>query len=421
MKALLIGICLCSLSTVWSQSIWYEISTPTSNNLNAIDFVNSSVGYIVGDSSTILKTTNGGATWAELNHAGLSTNMWVHEIVDVDFVTEQVGFVTLLNDNDGVYKTVDGGLTWTPAWASGSNMCFKSSAYVYTENDYFVGGAGCFQSAQIEHNENSVWNISTVNFETFDPGQYIVEMDFQNNIGLAALHGRYMLRSIDNGATWDSLPALFPSNNSNVVLTSVMFSSADTVFAGYESPSSPGFGFLMSVDAGLTWSNLSTTGFFYPAARDFTKAENYDLYAGGVTVNDMGIIFESTDGTSWTETSVLHPINGVDSYGTDATFAVGDSGFVIANVPPGNIGIEEPHSFSSVTLYPNPTQNVIHIQTNFEEAVIYTLVDAQGRIVIKDIEVMNTITIDLSRMPSGIYFLKPTTTLYGAVHRISKF
>lgn len=420
MKALLIGICLCVLGTAWSQSTWYEISTPTTNKLKAIDFVNSSVGYIVGDSTTILKTIDGGETWIELNHSGISTNTWSQDLVDVDFVTELVGFTTLIDDNDGVYKTVDGGMTWTPAWTSGSNMCFKSCAYVTNETDFFVGGAGCFQSAQIEHFQNSVWNVSTVNYETFNPGEYVVEMDFQNNIGLAALHGRFMLRSGDNGVTWDSLPELFPSNNSNVVLTSVMFSSADTVFAGYEYPNIPGDGFLMSTDAGITWTNQASTSFLSPAARDFTKASNFDLYAGGVTIGDMGIIFESTDGTNWTETSVLKPINGIDSYGIDVTFAVGDSGFVVANVPPGNIGLEEDDILNSTTIYPNPTKDNITIKNESVEAVVYNLLTADGRVVIGNIEVKKKKTIDLSEIPAGVYYLKSSSEIYPEVRKVIK-
>ena len=418
MKALLIGIFLSAVNTAWSQSTWYETSTPTTNKLNAIDFANSLIGYIVGDSTTILKTTDGGVNWAELSHSGLPTNAWSHKIVDVDFVTDLVGFVTILDDNDGVYKTVDGGMFWTPAWNSGSNMCYKSSVFAATENDYFVGGAGCFQSGQIEHSLNSVWTTSTVNFETFNPAEYVVEMDFQNNIGLAVMKNQYMLRSTDNGITWDTLPSLLLPGE---VFTSVMFSTADTVYAGYEeNPILPGFGFLMSVDAGLTWNNVSTTGFFYPAARDFTKAGNSDVYAGGVTVNDMGIIFETSDGTNWTETSVLEPINGMDSYGSDVTFAVGDSGYVLSNVPLGNIGLNEDDSFSSVTISPNPTTGIITIRNEDTKPIVYNLINAQGRIVIEDIEAINTTTIDLSEMPSGMYFLKPTTKLYPTVHKISK-
>ena len=409
MKALIIGIFLSAVNAAWSQSTWYEISTPTSNKLNAIDFANSSIGYIVGDSTTILKTTDGGVNWAELSHSGLPTNAWSHKIVDVDFVTDLVGFVTVLDDNDGVYKTVDGGMFWTPAWSSGSNMCYKSSVFAAAENDYFVGGAGCFQSAQIEHSLNSVWTTSTVNFETFNPDEYVVEMDFQNNIGLAVMKNQHMLRSTDNGITWDTLPVLLSPGK---VFTSVMFSTADTVYAGYEeNPILPGFGFLMSVDAGLTWNNVSTTGFFYPAARDFTKSGNFNVYAGGVTANDMGIVFETT---------VLQPINGMDNYGSDVVFAVGDSGYVVTNVPLGNIGIDEDDSFSSVTIYPNPTTDIITIRNEDNEPIVYNLINYQGRIVIEDIEATNNTTIDLSEMPSGMYFLKSTAKLYPTVHKISK-
>ena len=420
MKILLMAFCFCALTTGWSQSTWYEIATPTSNKLNAIDFVNSSVGYIVGDSTTILKTTDGGENWIELNHSGITMNTWSHRLSDVDFVDEQIGFVTLMDDNYGVYKTIDGGLNWVPAGNTASNMCYKSSTFVNSENDYFVGGAGCFQSAQISHFVDPNWNPSTVNYETFNPGEYVVEMDFHNNIGLAVLHGRYMLRSIDNGATWDSLPALFPSTNSNEVLTSVMFSSADTVYVGYEYPNIPGDGFLMSIDAGLTWFGISIPSFVSPAARDFTKANNYDIYGGGIALNNSGVIFETTDGSNWSHTLVLEPINGMDNYGNDVVFAVGDSGYVLTNVPPGNIGLDEEETFHAIEVYPNPTSDFITIKSDINNAQVYDLVNAQGRIVIGNIEVSTEKTIDLSSLAEGVYYLKTRADLNFLVEKIVK-
>ncbi len=42
---------------------WYSVSTPTTKKLNVIDFPTPNVGYIGGNDSLLLKTTNGGRTW----------------------------------------------------------------------------------------------------------------------------------------------------------------------------------------------------------------------------------------------------------------------------------------------------------------------------------------------------------------------
>ena len=145
MKIVLVLFAALFLTWNGNAQLWYEVSVPTGYNLNAIDFPSNTVGYIVGDSTTILKTTDGGITWQEVNHSGLFNSNFSHEIVDIDFVDEVTGFIAILNDNEGVYKTSDGGLTWTPAANNMSNMCYKSSVYANSGDDYFVGGAGCFQ------------------------------------------------------------------------------------------------------------------------------------------------------------------------------------------------------------------------------------------------------------------------------------
>ncbi|MFT6245870.1 MAG: photosystem II stability/assembly factor-like uncharacterized protein [Salibacteraceae bacterium] len=419
MKTLLITLFVLTANLLTAQP-WYNVSVPTTNKLNDIDFPTSTTGYIVGDSTTILKSTDGGETWVELNHIGLSISAFSHEIVDVDFVDEQVGFVTILNDNGGVYKTVDGGINWTPASNSGSNMCYKSCTYVTSEDDYLVGGAGCFQSGQIDKYYNSTWSISTVNYESFDPGQYVTDIDFNNGIGMAALNNEYFLRSIDDGLTWDTIPSGL-ANTFN--LTSVMFATADSVYAGYEDLNSGGFGILRSYDAGLTWSqDINSALFLYPSFLSLGKANNGDVYCGAAKQTGwlQAIIFETTDGVNWSYDVVDQAINGIDSYGQDVTFAVGDSGYVVVNTEVASLGLNDEDYFYPINVYPNPASDFITIENEFNKNVVYNLVEMNGKVVVADIVATNGTIIDISRLETGIYYLKPTDNQFNTVHRIMK-
>ena len=42
---------------------WQAVQTPRTDDLNAIQFLDSSTGWAVGDNDTVLKTTDGGLTW----------------------------------------------------------------------------------------------------------------------------------------------------------------------------------------------------------------------------------------------------------------------------------------------------------------------------------------------------------------------
>jgi len=419
MKTLLIAFFTLTANLLIAQT-WYEVSVPTENKLNAIDFPSSTTGYIVGDSLTILKTTNGGATWGQVPLTGIVVNHLGYKIIDVDFVDENIGFILIGGVNQGPYKTIDGGDNWVLFSNGLSNMCYKNSIFVNTENDFFLGGAGCFQSGQVEHFLDPNWNFSTVNYESFNPSEYIAEIDFNNGVGIAAMHNEYFLRSIDSGVTWDTIPS---GLNNTFKLTSVMFATADSVYAGYEDVASSGSGILRSYDAGLTWSqDINSALFLYPSFLSLGKATNGDIYCGASQSNGtQSIIFETTDGVNWNYENVDHPINGIDSYGFDVTFAVGDSGYVIVNKPVGTLGIVNEKFLNTINVYPNPTQDFFTIENISYQKVVYNLFNINGQILISDIISTNRTTVDISFLAPGIYYLKPTENVLGAGQKIIKF
>jgi photosystem II stability/assembly factor-like uncharacterized protein len=72
--------------------------------INGINFLNSTIGFAVGDNGIILKTTNGGDHWFELQNV-------TNENLNTVFFDSQIGFVG--GTNGLVMKTTDEGLTWS--------------------------------------------------------------------------------------------------------------------------------------------------------------------------------------------------------------------------------------------------------------------------------------------------------------------
>ena len=418
MKTLIIAFFALSSNLLIAQQ-WFDISVPTTYKLNDIDFPTSTTGYIVGDSTIILKSIDGGESWVELSPIGLSNSAFSDRIVDVDFVNDQVGFITILNDNSGVYKTVDGGINWTPASNPNSNMCYKRCTYVIDEFDYFVGGAGCFYSASIERFTDPDWDVSTVNYQSFNTSEQVVDIDFNNGVGIAAIRGEYFLRSIDGGAFWDSIPSGLMSPS---YLTSVMFVSADTVYAGLSDNGTGGVSsFLISTDTGLTWSQVNLGNFIYPAFQALGKSNNGDVYLGGkVNWNNQGALFKISNGVAGNIELVDHPINGIASHGQDITFAVGDSGYVVVNTNLTSLGLNDEDYFYPINIYPNPTSDFMTVENEFNKNVVYNLVDLNGKVLVADIVATNGTIIDISRLETGIYYLKPTENQFNTVHKIMK-
>ena len=395
----LFSIVFSSLSVV-AQS-WYEVSVDATTKLTSIDFPSSSVGYIVGDSGVMLKTVDGGVNWDAINYTGIQIPVDPPNFSDIDFVDELTGFLVVPGVSPGVYKTIDGGLTWVSDETT-SNMCFKNCVYPMDADNWFLGGSGCFQSAMVDKQTPAGWSISTVNYESFNPGEIVMQMDFNGTVGLAAMAGQYMLRSADSGATWDTIPTGLSGFG---FLTSVMFATADTCYAGYDD-NGGGFGVLKSTDAGLTWEqDINSATFFYPSYLSVGKAANGDVYLGARPSNwPNGLIFETTDGVNWLYEEVDQAINSIASYGNDVTFAVGDSGYVVVNTLLGNLGTDE-MDLNEINVFPNPTMDKLNIV--FEESPTYLqLTNLEGREVRRiTLHGEKKLTIDVSELSNGIYLI----------------
>jgi len=97
------------LATVDGGNSWATITAPVIRDFNAITFINSDTGYIVGGSTsglgTILRTDDGGTSWVIIRDAtGGILN-------DISFADTVQGYI--VGDSATVLKTSDGGLNWS--------------------------------------------------------------------------------------------------------------------------------------------------------------------------------------------------------------------------------------------------------------------------------------------------------------------
>ena len=100
---------------------WQSIETSTKNNLNDL-FIRNGIGWVVGDWGTLLKTTDGGQTFTEIDGNVFGRK----SLKSVYFVNETYGWIVTYNaptstrqENAGyIYKTTDGGVTWTEQFAT---------------------------------------------------------------------------------------------------------------------------------------------------------------------------------------------------------------------------------------------------------------------------------------------------------------
>jgi photosystem II stability/assembly factor-like uncharacterized protein len=88
-----------------SQS-WFQLNSGTIKNLGAVFFLDENIGWSVGQSGIVLKTTNGGDLWSQ------NIIPDVYWLADVFFTNEYTGWAVQSYPEGRIYKTTDGGNNW---------------------------------------------------------------------------------------------------------------------------------------------------------------------------------------------------------------------------------------------------------------------------------------------------------------------
>jgi photosystem II stability/assembly factor-like uncharacterized protein len=406
---------------------WFQIPSGTTTHLNAIDFPTEMVGYVAGNDGVLLKTINGGADWASITYSGIDfvDGTENDHLLNLKFVSEQIGYIAVGPLSNGVFKTINGGLDWELVAPAEEVLCAHYGLYFFGEDDGFVGGEGCESDDEIQRiglDGLSNTTISGLPSST----TMVVDFDFFDaNLGIAVTgvegNGK-IIRTTDGGLNWTYI---FPGLPAGSELTSVRFMNENLVYVGYRS-SELSLGLLRSDDGGLSWTyDIESTTFYYPNFNALHESDNGFLYVGADTdLDPNGVIFEKTSESFWNFYPVEERIFGLSSYRDSIVWAVGENGYIVVNQDPIYLKIDELNNNVSVDLIlsPNPVINQLTI-VGLNQVEIDYFSDAKVEIVNLLGEVLyqsNFMTeIDLGHFDAGIYFLAITKN--GAAPITSKF
>lgn len=395
---------------------WYQIPLSTTKQLNTIDFPSESVGYIGGNDSLLLKSTDGGQTWQELAYSGVTFFQGGEQIVQLDFISEDVGFMAV-GPYSGVYKTVDGGVTWQGITVSG-NLCYTRALYFYDDQTGFIGGSGCFQGELINSMNAGTCSEAQVPV-TYYPEQQVSGFDFRGTLGLASSYGSRILRSTDSGNTWDTIPVHL-SPGDTLLLNAVKIMDDTLCYAVYSSSeNATGFGIIRSTDAGLNWdTDPNAMTFFYPDMMDVcTTGNNKLIICGKPGWQEEGLIFEISSNGFMNPVSLDYPLRSCAAYGDSVAFAVGENGYLVTNAAFAQLGLEANGVSSQwIHVYPNPSDGVIFLEGLSTENTTYAITTLSGGVV--ETGVLEASKLDISHLSSGIYLLNLETIDQHLITRI---
>lgn len=405
---------LFSLSGMFAQQYWTDVVSGTTLDLNSISFGSETVGYIGGNDSLLLKTTDGGDTWNPIQFSGIdfSSNQGLTDITHIEFVSETEGFLAI-NDADTltyyageIYKTVDGGASWVleETW-----MCSPLRTFHFDANTGFAVGSSCFGGKTISRKENGTWSSNTTylswNIE------YIRAIDFYDaNIGMVGGDSAQIHRTFDGGMTWDTIDLNIQNfaQNGGVILD-IQYIDEETIVLTNNLPNT---GFCISFDGGLTWDHHSAVSFSSPNMKSVAYSSKDSIITVGSTIDswplgkgDVIWYQKTSTGGYFNEQFSSFPLNEVTMANDSIAFAVGKDGTIISNKSTLTSVINLQPQTPQINIYPNPASDQIKIESENMNRI--EIVDLLGRVV-------NTIvtegetqkSIDISQLESGVYLLK---------------
>lgn len=399
MKSLITFLILLVALNAGAQSYWDSVSSGTNKRLLSVSFGSSTVGYIGGNDSLLLKTTDGGHTWLPISPAGLSFSLASQDIVHLNFINQNVGYAIVSNYDypefqGQLHKTTDGGLTWSVV--NSGTIAGRSTFFFDEQNGYQVGSAFFIGHTLIEL-QNGIWQPE--HFLMFGSQEFLYTIDcYNSNMCITGGSGGYVYRTFNGGTTWDTVKTVVDST-----IRSVKFVNDSTIIAAtYNS----GGAMIYSTDTGATWDiDMSSLTFFYPQMNDMVLSPKDSLIAvGNISFNpEQGIIQSWHDGwpqVQWTD----HVMYGVAMRDDSVAFAVGDSGLIMSNMHT-IVGVTTPIAEQEVlVVYPNPSTGLF--TTVMSQVHTLAVFDLAGRVVLNNNNFSEQHVIDLSNNAKGIYLIR---------------
>ncbi len=237
---------------MWSQS-WQTLNATTfSWRFEDMQFIDTEMGWVVDGGGQILKTSNGGLSWTQQFY---NSDYYFRS---VEFFNDQIGFAgTLANGapTASLFKTVDGGTTWTDITANFPvNVPGICGMHMVDENTIYVTGT-FYGSGYIMKSTNQGDSWTYTNMQSLCNG--LVDIYFKDeNVGYAAgqsaqgtgLRG-IIVRTTDGGQNWSTVAL---GNNSNERVWKLQELNNTVMYASVES-FTPSPEYFKSTDGGQSW------------------------------------------------------------------------------------------------------------------------------------------------------------------------
>jgi photosystem II stability/assembly factor-like uncharacterized protein len=317
----LIFLCIFLLLPIPSLNAqWIDVASPVTTTLRDVCFADSLNGWAVGDTSTIIHTSDGGYNWI-IQDCPISN----FNLGRVQFVNKDIGFITA--GKGTILKTSNGGMNWNPIII---DTLFNNNGLFFLNPDtgWVVGGGNTFPTRTFgvilkTTNGGNTW---TKQYET-DSSMFPVEDNFNDikfinamdGYAVTGIEGTFLYTTTNGGVDWDR------KGFSDLPLYHIDVISKDTVWGCGNR------GFASTADNGFNWTYGSSLGASGKDLKMITPTSGYVL---AVSFTERKLVFTTNGGESFSETwAYSGPILEAMYINSSNSFicTVGNSGRIVLN------------------------------------------------------------------------------------------
>lgn len=385
--------------TIDGGQTWSEYS-PTYDDANQISFPVPEIGYIRLQTHDIFKSTDHGMTWENIGPplAGKKTGPF-------QFIDENIGYVIaggehISDPKEFVYKTTDGGLSWSPT--NGGNPLEAdigiNSIYFLNEQNGFASGNRYAANKRVFRTTDggATWvlvgekRLTKMQFSSDEVGYGIGRLD---NI---------LYKTTDSGATWEEL-----------FVADAEITDLDFV--------NPNYGYIITIGSHMYKTENAGTDWQELEASPSSVLKNVDFVTnnfGYVSTGDK--IFRTEDGgDTWAFEVQVASIRDICTTNS-RVYTSGNHGKILAS----DHDVVSGQEFSAVhelavNLFPNPADDHVYLSMEGEGTITTIAVfDITGRTTPFESFISDSqFKLMLPQLATGLYVVQITLEGKGVVSK----
>ena len=172
-----------AVAAAFAQDYWVKVPSPTTRDLNKVFFVDSAMGWIVGDQATVIRTSDGGLSWT-IQDPGIPNN--IGDVNTIFMLDRRIGWALATvppNPRDTfvgtiLLSTVNGGDSWDKEFFADE---FFGSLYFSDSAEGWMGsreggierttdGGKHWSVSAVDSTEHLYYPVHTIRFISPDVG-----------------------------------------------------------------------------------------------------------------------------------------------------------------------------------------------------------------------------------------------------------